>query len=282
MAEGVRRGSGSSFNGRVEQQSFSTGCWTLFVDNLSRRVHRGALRELFNHHGKVVRVFIPNNNRKSKYRTSTFAFVSVANRTDMEKMIQRMDRTFIDGMMVRVSKAKFPNPRENGNNVRVWSTKDKDKRNSSTPAENLGETGTERKGEKNGKSYKEALLNKPGSAGEDLEKPVMCESDLNVNIGEEEVTWLQHCLVGVLKPIYEIGFVQQALSHEGIEARISRWGVECESYVIQFESKATLEEVWTQKSEAIWFWFDHLAPLCVGGIPLQFYPVLLKGVSLAC
>ncbi|KAK8652336.1 hypothetical protein V6N13_061356 [Hibiscus sabdariffa] len=42
--------------------------WTTFVDNLSRRVLRGALWEVFNHYGKVIRVFISMAKKKPRYK----------------------------------------------------------------------------------------------------------------------------------------------------------------------------------------------------------------------
>ncbi|KAK9041884.1 hypothetical protein V6N11_016972 [Hibiscus sabdariffa] len=44
--------------------------WTVFVDNLSKRVSKIALREPFRYHGRVERVFIPSINSKSKYKES--------------------------------------------------------------------------------------------------------------------------------------------------------------------------------------------------------------------
>ncbi|GMJ12435.1 hypothetical protein HRI_004912700 [Hibiscus trionum] len=63
------------------------GNWSTFIDNLSRRVPRTALWELFNHHGKVRKFFKPSVNRKPKYKDNTFAIVHFRSHEDMRKAI---------------------------------------------------------------------------------------------------------------------------------------------------------------------------------------------------
>ncbi|KAK8556338.1 hypothetical protein V6N13_064374 [Hibiscus sabdariffa] len=85
------------------------GEWIMFIDNLSKRVSRSALKELSSHYGKVVQVFILVINKKPKYKDSTFAFVFVACREYMDRMV--MDKSTIDGKLVKVSQPRFPRPR---------------------------------------------------------------------------------------------------------------------------------------------------------------------------
>ncbi|XP_039066648.1 polyadenylate-binding protein 4-like [Hibiscus syriacus] len=88
---------------------------TTFVDNVSKRVSRGSLWEVFNHHEKITGIFIPFANRKPKYKLSTFPFVRFASHEDLERAITRMNNTKIDGRVVLVSKAKFPCKHREGN-----------------------------------------------------------------------------------------------------------------------------------------------------------------------
>ncbi|GMI65924.1 hypothetical protein HRI_000261700 [Hibiscus trionum] len=84
------------------------GAWTTFIDNLSKRVSRTALRELFGHYGKVTRVFIPVVNRRAKYKHYTFALISMACKEDMLAVISKLHNTRIDGRVISVSQAKYP------------------------------------------------------------------------------------------------------------------------------------------------------------------------------
>ncbi|KAK8589986.1 hypothetical protein V6N12_024372 [Hibiscus sabdariffa] len=91
------------------RRSSSTGFFTAFVDNLSKQVSRGTtLRELFNHYGKVSRVFISMNNHKVNYCATTFVFVRFEKEEDMEFVISKLNESIIDGRIIKVSKALYP------------------------------------------------------------------------------------------------------------------------------------------------------------------------------
>ncbi|XP_039062136.1 serine/arginine-rich splicing factor 2-like [Hibiscus syriacus] len=85
--------------------------WTIFVDNLSKRVIRGELREVFQHYDQVVRIFIPNFTQKSKYKNYTFAFVQFASEEGRRRAIQCVNGTWIDGKRVSVGLEKYQNNR---------------------------------------------------------------------------------------------------------------------------------------------------------------------------
>ncbi|GMI93504.1 hypothetical protein HRI_003019700 [Hibiscus trionum] len=130
--------------------------WSIFVDNLSKRVSRSALRGLFNLHGKVVRIFIPVVNRKEKYRNSTFAFVSMSNKLEMEEAILKRDRSLVDGRIIRVFRAKYlrefsPSNNARMNPININETTNKD------GVKSGGRSGLEAR-RVAGKSYRDALL----------------------------------------------------------------------------------------------------------------------------
>ncbi|GMJ09820.1 hypothetical protein HRI_004651200 [Hibiscus trionum] len=85
---------------------------TLFIDNLSRRVSRRALWELFSNRGLVRKVYMPMKNMKAKYKETTFAFVTMAEKEDIGRIIRATDKNRVDGFIVKVSLAKFPKPSE--------------------------------------------------------------------------------------------------------------------------------------------------------------------------
>ncbi|KAK8675953.1 hypothetical protein V6N13_034011 [Hibiscus sabdariffa] len=78
--------------------------WTVSVENLSWRVTRGVLWELFNHHGKITKVFIPAVNKKPIYKFSTFAFEQFASSEDLDRAIRSTNKSKIDGRVIAFSK----------------------------------------------------------------------------------------------------------------------------------------------------------------------------------
>ncbi|KAE8664767.1 hypothetical protein F3Y22_tig00112738pilonHSYRG00325 [Hibiscus syriacus] len=85
--------------------------WTAFVDNLSKRVSRRELRELFSSHGPVVRVFIPRETRNPKYKFSTFAVVHFGNEESLNRAIAKLNGSMIDGWRISVGTARYKDAR---------------------------------------------------------------------------------------------------------------------------------------------------------------------------
>ncbi|KAK8492808.1 hypothetical protein V6N11_034741 [Hibiscus sabdariffa] len=62
---------------------------SVFVDNVSKRIHRLALWEAFQVYGTVVDVYIALRNQKRKYKTSTFAFVRFKSEFEARRAVER-------------------------------------------------------------------------------------------------------------------------------------------------------------------------------------------------
>ncbi|KAK8495627.1 hypothetical protein V6N13_092867 [Hibiscus sabdariffa] len=206
------------------------GSWIAFVDNLSRRITRHALRELFSFHGKVERVFIPVKNGKTKYKVSMFMFVSLASKEDLEKVIVKIDKSRIDGLVVRVSKARFPRPNQEGG--RTNGLKAGVGMSFGRVYGGIQEVRGLRNGEVcGGKTYREALLTSPPRVGErnhvpsrECRKSEGCRNNLmEFNVSIKETEWLNCCMVGVLKKSFERDFVEQTLNDD-IEVKLSKRG----------------------------------------------------------
>ncbi|KAK8568682.1 hypothetical protein V6N13_106578 [Hibiscus sabdariffa] len=89
----------------IKRQSDDQGSeprWMVFIDNLSRRVPRGAFWELFSHYGKILQVFVSMVNKKRNYRSTTFAFVRFAYERDMNLAIAKMNNSRIDGKIISI------------------------------------------------------------------------------------------------------------------------------------------------------------------------------------
>ncbi|XP_039031854.1 serine/arginine-rich splicing factor 8-like [Hibiscus syriacus] len=109
MRESVREKVGERERFSVGQ--FSGEEWTVFVDNLSKRVTRKTLKEIFHQQGSVVRVYIPNYSNKPNYRNYTFAFVQLANEDGLLKAIANINGIWIDGKKISVGVAKYQKKR---------------------------------------------------------------------------------------------------------------------------------------------------------------------------
>ncbi|KAK8560874.1 hypothetical protein V6N13_026309 [Hibiscus sabdariffa] len=68
-------------------------------------------------------------------------------------------------------------------------------------------------------------------------------------------------LVGVLKELYDLEFIQKALSSDGINASVASWGNSPLSCIITFKSTQDRDEAWSKKEERLSFWFEHVEPL---------------------
>ncbi|KAL4304512.1 hypothetical protein GQ457_10G029590 [Hibiscus cannabinus] len=242
----------SGFHGRKAENVIGKNGseWTVFIDNLSKRVSRGALWELFSHYGKVSQVFIIMADRKPRYQHSTFAFVRLMAKVGMLRAIEKMNNAKIDGRFITVSKARFPashKKMKSTNSVEVC-----DGEKTKTCQGNVG-------------SIKEYMGNR--------RTPAMKREGLNslfdIHVPAKDIAWIDLSLVGVLKELYDLDFIQKALLSDGINARVARWGNSSLSCIITFKSVFERDDAWNRKEEGLSFWFEHVEPLNNGNdIPL--------------
>ncbi|GMI96499.1 hypothetical protein HRI_003319200 [Hibiscus trionum] len=263
--------------------------WSILVDNLSKQVTRAVLKELFSHYGRVVRIFILMVNRKAKYRDTTFAFVSVSSRGELEVCISKSDNSLVDGKKIRVSAAKYPRRR-----VVSHDKDEKQQKAKGYMRKGFGPPiGSERRGANRveGRSYKDALLGESrGGAGRVAVRDlpiVLMQDESDGSIGRAEISikdtkWMESCLVGIIKRDFEVDLVQKGLISAGIEAKVVRWGSDPKSVIISFESSEILDNCWKSKKGEIRFWFEYIDSLLLNDIPHVFCMVNLVGVPLSC
>ncbi|GMJ13922.1 hypothetical protein HRI_005061400 [Hibiscus trionum] len=223
------------------------GNWEVFIDNLSKRISRGALWELSNHYGRVGRVFIPAVNRKPKYSNFTFVIVEFRSHIDMKKAILALDGSLIDGRRVKVSKARYPLSR---NKASSHSRARKDSANDSARPVRESTKGNTNNMSQNQfrdlRSYKEVLLNKnvipPGQSPHSSKEVEVSskvpssedDSPVNYQVKNEDFSWLKNSSVGILKTGFEGDFVQRDLESDGICVKMARWGSLSNSYLLIF------------------------------------------------
>ncbi|KAK8523545.1 hypothetical protein V6N12_048063 [Hibiscus sabdariffa] len=202
-------------------QSWRPGV-SVFVDFISKRIHRATLREAFVGYGKVVDTYIAYNNPGRQKRRYTFAFIRFSNREEALKAVELGNNRRMDGFTIKVFL---------GNN-HAKSIKTGDATVTNKPSiPNLNKK--EYCKFTNGRSYKEVLLkeNIMKGNGSDFVIPLV-ESGVNhdrvkpvadpyhFSIPVKELAWMDCCLVGQIKGMYDAGFVEQALISDGFKVKI--------------------------------------------------------------
>ncbi|KAL4352461.1 hypothetical protein GQ457_06G018140 [Hibiscus cannabinus] len=76
--------------------------WTLFVHNITDRLHWKGVWQVFDRHGVVVDVFIPHRRSRAGRR---FGFVRMASKEDADRVIERLNGFWLYGARVSVSLA---------------------------------------------------------------------------------------------------------------------------------------------------------------------------------
>ncbi|XVE91459.1 hypothetical protein REPUB_Repub01dG0011700 [Reevesia pubescens] len=141
---------------RLENNNFDwrTTLQSVFVKNLSRRVTKEALWEVFSLYGRVVDVHIPFSIRVDKDRNSLFAFVRYKRDFEAKKAIEEGNDRRINGRFIKVQKA-LPRSKKNNNTSKM------DKENSVLGVLKTNEV------TRDDRTYKEVLTGaKDQSAGE--------------------------------------------------------------------------------------------------------------------
>ncbi|KAK9046693.1 hypothetical protein V6N11_052574 [Hibiscus sabdariffa] len=77
---------------------------SIFVNNVSKRIHPAALKESFQSYGKVVDVFIAYNHIKRRCSPTTFAFVRFNRFEDARVAIAKANGRRMDGFYSSTSK----------------------------------------------------------------------------------------------------------------------------------------------------------------------------------
>ncbi|GMI76022.1 hypothetical protein HRI_001271500 [Hibiscus trionum] len=75
--------------------------FTVFVNHVSKRIHRLTLQEAFSVYGEVADVYIAYNNVKRKNRRDTFAFIRFAKQGEAMKAIEQGDGRRMDGFNIK-------------------------------------------------------------------------------------------------------------------------------------------------------------------------------------
>ncbi|KAK9007246.1 hypothetical protein V6N11_051075 [Hibiscus sabdariffa] len=76
--------------------------FSVFVDNVSKRIPISALKEAFGYYGQVTDVYIAYWNRKRKRDRTTFAFVRFERSEEASRAVAEGNNRMMDGRCIRV------------------------------------------------------------------------------------------------------------------------------------------------------------------------------------
>ncbi|XVF28469.1 hypothetical protein REPUB_Repub15cG0032000 [Reevesia pubescens] len=133
-------------------ERWRSGLFSVFVQNVSRRISKSSLWEAFNSYGNVLDVYISFYDKMGKPRSVTFAFVRFKLESESQKAIEEGNNRLMDGRAIRVSMAKYKrrlwSRTESGEGDKIRSSPTRQPRYRSRDDRRLGHC----------RSFKEALL----------------------------------------------------------------------------------------------------------------------------
>ncbi|KAE8686634.1 hypothetical protein F3Y22_tig00111053pilonHSYRG00090 [Hibiscus syriacus] len=106
---------------------------TVFVNNVSKRIHSKILKELFQSYGVVTDIFIAYRSRRRLSADSTFAFVRFRSKSEADSAVRRADGRIMDGFKIRVfhdnkGAPKLQRSEADRNSNKVWKPSLRDSR----------------------------------------------------------------------------------------------------------------------------------------------------------
>ncbi|KAL4379875.1 hypothetical protein GQ457_02G034280 [Hibiscus cannabinus] len=242
----------------------SVGGFAVFINYVSRRIHRLALMEAFSEYGKVVNVYIAYNNFKRRKYKSTFAFVRFSKREEADRAVKLGDYRKMDGFFIRVffdkemSKKKEGSAQQDNNGVKQKMWKNRLELNL-----------------KEGGSYRDALLTKSlyvkveEIQRGDVRNSCPCSNfyppnsygpkSIPLSIPSSAQLWLNDCLVGEIKGMYDVDFVQQALRSDGFNVKVCCWSGFYA--IIHFLEEEQKQIFWDLRSSLLHSWFSDIDTL---------------------
>ncbi|KAL4290173.1 hypothetical protein GQ457_14G001210 [Hibiscus cannabinus] len=257
----MRRGKGSgdervSGNGKASdigqgvRNGESNQLFTLYVDDISARLHWKGLWFAFGRHGDVAEAFIA---RKRNTKGRRFGFVRYRNRTDAVRATERLNGFFLYGSKISVTPAKYKRRDAYWNKVKPE--------------------------EKEGEASKMSLSRKED--GEPSFWNSRRKRRIAGHIEVEELRNLKHCLVGETTSVCSVSSVSTRLSEWGLgEIKVQRLGGKTFLLTIEDDELFTMLEdlnwsylkeifvsvqMWSESSNQV----DRATWIQVARVPLQ-------------
>ncbi|KAK8482298.1 hypothetical protein V6N11_084144 [Hibiscus sabdariffa] len=222
---------------------------TIFMEFVSKRIHRAALMEAFSEYGRVLDVCIAYYNKKRYSRKYTFAFVRFARWEDAAKAVVRGNNRRMDGFHVKVYFDK-----------KYQESCGKGMVSSCRSQQELASTIKYNSKVVKGRSFKDALLGItiPEETGGMPPKKAYGEDpiELQIAFSPSESEWLKNSFVGQVKGMYSVEIVQEELKSEGFNIKVCYWSG---FYVIiQCLEEEQVQIFWDLRQSLMDSWFDDI------------------------
>ncbi|KAK8663275.1 hypothetical protein V6N13_083098 [Hibiscus sabdariffa] len=140
----------------------------VFVDYVSKRIHKASLKEAFSGYGRVTDVYIAYYNPRRSRKRYTFAFVRFSTRAEAVKAIEMGNNRSMDGFYLKV----FMGKNQNQNESVVHSARDESEND---------------------------------EANKDPKHADIIIDPFHFSLPEKDTRWLTSCLVGQIKIIFVNG-----------------------------------------------------------------------------
>ncbi|KAL4340434.1 hypothetical protein GQ457_08G033810 [Hibiscus cannabinus] len=244
--------------------SFRRAGVAVFVNHVSKRIHHSTLKEAFAVYGAVTDVYIAYNSLKRLHRGDTFAFIRYETGEEARRAIELGNGRRMDGFIIRC----FMGRRSSEPQIDTRSRMAKQVSSAPRIARECSKM-TE------GRSYREALFShdsrseekgkESNGTGFDLgNKPGACSTvnDCNLfhfTVQQNDMLWINKCIVGQIKGMYDADFIQQILRSDGFKVKVSAWSGFYS--IIQFEEEEQIQIFKDLKEEMLKNWFDDLETL---------------------
>ncbi|GMI65150.1 hypothetical protein HRI_000184300 [Hibiscus trionum] len=264
-AESLRSGLGSRRGSFPAHRRFG---FAVFISNVSKRIHQNALCEAFSVYGTVLDSYIAYWNPKRQGKQTTFAFVRFSRWSEAKRAVDQGNGRLLDGFRIKVFEERSSVRasshgvgRTNFSNTHAEAFRDnRSYRDVVRSVKNIqrdttGQTRT------TAKRYESSGEAPPGSLGILIveDKPENGKYGQSSQFFVPKPSWRSLCLVGRIKPMYNVNLVQDALNSEGLGVQVCPWfGLLA---IIRCNNSETLTRCWERRADLIGSWFVELEML---------------------
>ncbi|KAK8564991.1 hypothetical protein V6N12_058567 [Hibiscus sabdariffa] len=192
----------------------------VFINFVSKRIHKSGLKEAFVVYGKVLDVYIAYNNTKRVGMNNTFAFVRFSCLGEALRAVNQGNGRLMDGFSIKVFLEKRLSTQARKPKVDAL-----------------------REDVQDGTMWVE-------------DRPESNTNIIQVNVFEYEREWIKSFVVGQIKAMYDTELVQQALQADGFKITVCQWlGFYA---VIRFEEEEQIPIFWDLKESLLKSWFTDI------------------------
>ncbi|GMJ05216.1 hypothetical protein HRI_004190800 [Hibiscus trionum] len=237
--------------------------YTVFVDNVSKRIHHSALKEAFGSYGKVVDVFVAYRNRKRRLKPTTFAFIRFNKKVEAIRAMKESSGRLMDGFRVRVVEATTKSAavpqhtaKEPMGKKCQWALKDSRSFRDVLLGKKVGGNKVNPGETTITPNLENATVVLVEECSPNTEGPACSGGKSIIIVRDVEMEWRKRSLVGQIKSMYNMDVTQEGLRSDGVNVEVCPWnGLQV---ILRFPSSVECQACWNRRTELVELWFDEL------------------------